>query len=1152
MKIDFSNTEKLLFQVFIGLVFFMAFLLQSYGQVLKPFLQRTAANSTSTTLYQIKGDFTMIGNTSMTLENYNLNLQNNNSMVFVDVDNDQETFNSSSAILAFSTENGAQANCTNILFAGLYWTGRSSPDMDFEVMSNGKTKYLDKREVKIKTHGSSGYELVRAKEDDIWYPDNLEDQDGIFVGYADITDLVRKAGEGEYTVADMALLEGIGGSVGFYGGWGMVIIYENPLMDQRDIVVFDGFTYVASYLNSDYFLELSGFSAVETGQVNLKMGLMAGEGDRGGTGDYFEIEQGVDTGEFTRLQHEGNDTFNFFNASIQTEGNARNPDLVNNTGFDIAIFDVPNENNLTIKNNQSQTRFRYGSVIDTYAIFNLTFAIDANQPILEATNHLLSQHEEENEIFAIETGESMEFKVEIRNRGQVDINEGKVVIPLPINTKLGIVESEFYLEPNSAGTPFYDPEEGANGALVWELGYLPVPNNPGDILAAMTYTILAGDNCSIYPGFQCVFNMAVSGEISGVNSDTGLPIVGIKFIKNQVETVDCLANSINSPFLFIMGQSSTSEPNCPETTPLAFSFCNFNGDYIPISKVQNSFPAGTRFYNNSPDEDQAIEFTLNHPFPKIDEQIDYYAYLEEETICYQQFFITHQSMKAEIQLVLNENGSALSCNGASVGQLLAHVEGGSPPYSFQWDDPNATTDSLVSQLPAGNYTVTILDSESCLASATITLEEPAPMEIAIDNSSILELNCNGNLEGRIDIQVSGGSLPLSTSLIKVNEDGTQEDLDHYFNADRRDFVFDDLDAGNYLITVNDAQQCQQKIPVEISDALPLSLSSSITPAVDCQKTNSGRIELAIEGGTAPYKIQWSNGALGLIVENLPVGIYTAEVYDAKNCFQSASFELEEILPLEIYVTTSTEVECNIDGVISTFVLSVAGGAPPYQIEWNGGNVQDGGLVMVTEDAGTYRVSVKDTNVCTAVEEMVVLPNHLTTDFEYHAASFDVYGANLVNYPINFTPTTSRETVTHEWDFGDGNFSHESDPFHTYGAEGNYQVKLTVSDIFGCKRETIKQIKIEEAFILMPNAFTPDGDGLNDRFFPEFNYIQKLEFWIFNKWGETLFYTADNTDKGWDGTYRGEAVTAGNYVFKLVYETPDGRTKELTNVFLLIR
>ena len=92
----------------------------SNAQLLKPFTPRTP-------LYQIKGDFTLLGNTNITLVNYT-NEGNNglgSYVKYVDVDGDPLTWNSSSATLQFSTENEADPDCSSILFAGLYWSGRA-------------------------------------------------------------------------------------------------------------------------------------------------------------------------------------------------------------------------------------------------------------------------------------------------------------------------------------------------------------------------------------------------------------------------------------------------------------------------------------------------------------------------------------------------------------------------------------------------------------------------------------------------------------------------------------------------------------------------------------------------------------------------------------------------------------------------------------------------------------------------------------------------------------------------------------------------------------------------------------------------------------------------------------------------------------------
>lgn len=198
------------------------------SQVRVPFTPRISQESPGTTIYHVKGDFTLIGNTNLTLADYNDNTNNsNNVMQYVDVDSDPNTFNSSKATLTFSTENGAIPQCSKIVFAGLYWTGRasdgsSSPDT-FTVTKNSVTKTFNKRKVQLKGPASSGYTEITANSNDIYYPTS---SDGfMYSGFAEITDYVRLNGLGEYTVADIALIEGNGGGTGYYGGWGIVVVY---------------------------------------------------------------------------------------------------------------------------------------------------------------------------------------------------------------------------------------------------------------------------------------------------------------------------------------------------------------------------------------------------------------------------------------------------------------------------------------------------------------------------------------------------------------------------------------------------------------------------------------------------------------------------------------------------------------------------------------------------------------------------------------------------------------------------------------------------------------------------------------------------------------------------------------------------------------
>nr|MCU0400267.1 hypothetical protein [Algoriphagus sp.] len=543
----------------------------------KPFNKRVGTPSPPNGIFQVKGDYTLIGNTNLTVQPYGDNTENgNNQMVYVDIDGIQSTLNSSSATLQFSQENGADPNCSEILYAGLYWSGRSTSDQytasvtqintgNFNLFHNGTigngTSYsmaitrggssenrypiytfsgpggtyafhltnvgtgpnslhvyytinggspiyptnqsrqtnnpsnsqervtfdpvlitdgqltisvnrltrnesedgseadyqsnsnfarvsvrsqeiiLDKRKVKLKGPSSSNYIDVTASNANIQYSSAGALGD-IFVGYADVTQYVKANGLGEYTVADLALIEGNGGGIGYFGQWGLVVVYENSKLPWRDITMFDGFSFVQSPGSgalAEGILNITGFNSVQNGNVNVKLGVMAGEGDRGIPNDFLEIEEGVNTNVWRRLAHDSTSTSNFFNSSIFTPTrnssnvlvqNPRNPRLRNNTGIDIAMWNIDNSGNQIIGNSQTSTRFKYGSTQDLYAIYFFAFAVDAYIPDIEGLNQLQTINGTSvigNPNPTVEPGQLLTYKLDVRNRGTEAVTNGEIV-----------------------------------------------------------------------------------------------------------------------------------------------------------------------------------------------------------------------------------------------------------------------------------------------------------------------------------------------------------------------------------------------------------------------------------------------------------------------------------------------------------------------------------------------------------------------------------------------------------------------------------------------------------------------------------------------------------------------------------------------------
>lgn len=622
------------------IIFFLLMSVVMHSQVRVNFTPREPIASPSTSIYNIKGDFTLIGNTNLTLNNYDVNEPNsNNNMIYVDIDGDSNTFNSSSANLTFSTENGAVPECSKVVFAGLYWTGRSSdgsnsPDI-FNVTKNSVTKTFNKRKVKLKGPTSSSYTEITANTNDIYYPQN---SDGfMYSAFAEITEYVKANGIGKYTVADIALVEGNGGSTGYYGGWGIIVVYENSKMKWRDITVFDGHAYVQGNSTLSHQIPISGFNAVQTGQVNVKLGLMAGEGDRSISGDYFNIQRSSDNN-WQALNHTGNSTNNFFNSSIQTGGNTRNPNLVNNTGLDISMFNIPNPSNSVIANNQTSTTLRYGSTQDTYVIFMAAMAVDAYIPDPEGVMSLVTI----NGVPATSTttvtpGQEIEYSIKILNEGTENINNAQIKIQLPYTATFvngsqnGVINFSPLPTPNNI---YFNPNDGPSGTLIWDIGTLPVPATPTTVLGELKYKIKITEDCFLLKNPNCVPSASLFGYINGIGAITGIQIINKPFIQGYVTSGLCIGDPILNPITTMIDATNFINQNCQNTiTELVFNYCSPISQ-VPFNSIASNYPIGTQFYNSYPVNGSTIEYTNSNPFPNTLGSFNYYAVPPNANGCY--------------------------------------------------------------------------------------------------------------------------------------------------------------------------------------------------------------------------------------------------------------------------------------------------------------------------------------------------------------------------------------------------------------------------------------------------------------------------------------------------------------------------------------
>lgn len=182
--------------------------------------------------------------------------------------------------------------------------------------------------------------------------------------------------------------------------------------------------------------------------------------------------------------------------------------------------------------------------------------------------------------------------------------------------------------------------------------------------------------------------------------------------------------------------------------------------------------------------------------------------------------------------------------------------------------------------------------------------------------------------------------------------------------------------------------------------------------------------------------------------------------------------------------------------------------------------------------GTYTIThiVSTVNGCsdTIVTPIVIDP---LPDAGFY---YNSNGGMNIGAVFNFIDT-SDYAVSYSWNFGDGSSSNTMNPSHTYYANGNYYIILQITNALGCVDSAIRFVAINtitnEINTLIPTIISPNGDSSNDVWKLEFLDLDypNVHVEIYNEWGQTVF-TSDGYDIPWDGTYKGEPVPDGNYLY----------------------
>ncbi len=478
--------------------------------------------------------------------------------------------------------------------------------------------------------------------------------------------------------------------------------------------------------------------------------------------------------------------------------------------------------------------------------------------------------------------------------------------------------------------------------------------------------------------------------------------------------------------------------------------------------------------------------------------------------------------------------NAVSCFGGNNGTIEIGITGGRAPFKINWSH-GLQDQTFASGLVAGVYTVTVEDDLGCITTAAYNIQEPEILDL---RGTVQDSKCAGDNKGIITLNVSGGTAPYT----------------YRWSHGANNRVLRNLAPGTYSVVVTDRAGCSTGNTYIVSEPDPLAIESSHSEDLLCFGDQNGFINLNITGGIQPYRITWSdnNQLEALNRSNLSAGTYTVQVTDDNGCIQIKTFEIKQPEQLEARMFTRFDVNCETRELTGVAWVTVKGGTEEYDITWNNG--ARGVSETTFYEDGEISATIIDANGCLVeVSKMVEMPVAFTdADFTYTVISIGIQGEILVNDPVQFNDQTLGEVIAWEWDFGDGTKSNEQNPVHTYTKPGIYTISLMTFDALGCVSKSEMVVEVVASYrILVPNAFTPNGDGLNDTFMAKMRGIEDFEMHIFNKWGELIHSIYSQEDAGWDGRLKGKISPNGNYVYKIIFKAVDGEKGSKTGVFTLV-
>lgn len=461
--------------------------------------------------------------------------------------------------------------------------------------------------------------------------------------------------------------------------------------------------------------------------------------------------------------------------------------------------------------------------------------------------------------------------------------------------------------------------------------------------------------------------------------------------------------------------------------------------------------------------------------------------------------------------------SAASCATAGIGSAAVFVSGAPGPFEYSSNNGLTWQTSSVFNLPPGTYTIKYrIIGTTCAGSTSVTIS--ADPNLVAGTYNISNVLCNGGSSGSINVTGLNGTGVFDYSIdggVTYQASGT----------------FTNLAAGTYNIRIRDNSGCIRDTTINITQPTVLSASAATTNAT-CSVNPTGNIIVEAQGGGTTY--QYSIDGINFQpspVFNVFDGSYVVTVRDNNGC----TVTLNEVVGLtnDLFLSTRTDTTICFGGSIALTTDSYTGAT----FDWSGQGLSSStsqSPVATPTSLGLNTYTVTATlGRCTATDEVNITVNsqvQVSVGADQSIISGEsvqlnggVSGANTYLWTSNPSDATLTSTTI-------------LNPVATPPVTTTYT--LTATNASGCTASDDITITVIPYCIKVKNAFSPNGDGVNDKWqiYDQYDCLSNITVTVFNRYGSKVFQSRDYRNN-WDGTYNGKPCPDGTYYgvieFKLV-------------------